>query len=87
MSSPFVESAMNDAIIKAFEESIQAKRSFLKENLNTLVTVINLLAAAFSNGNKFLLFGTGGVPQMHSISLLSLLTVFVSRDDPCLPWH
>lgn len=60
MSSPFVESAMNDAIIKAFEESIQAKRSFLKENLNTLVAVINLLAAAFSNGKKFLLFGNGG---------------------------
>ncbi len=60
MSSPFVESAMNDAIIKAFEESIQAKRSFLKENFNTLVAVINLLAAAFSNGKKFLLFGNGG---------------------------
>ena len=51
---------MNDAIIKAFEESIQTKRSFLKENLNTLVTVIDLLAAAFSNGKKFLLFGNGG---------------------------
>jgi D-sedoheptulose 7-phosphate isomerase len=51
---------MNDAIIKAFEESIQAKRSFLKENFNTLVAVINLLAAAFSNGKKFLLFGNGG---------------------------
>ncbi len=51
---------MNDAIIKAFEESIQAKRAFLKENLNTLVTVIDLLAAAFSNGKKFLLFGNGG---------------------------
>ena len=60
MSFPLVEATMNDAIIKAFEESIQAKRSFLKENLNTLVTVINLLAAAFSNGNKFLLFGNGG---------------------------
>ncbi len=60
MSSPFVESAMNDAIIKAFEESVLAKKAFLKENLNSLVTVINLLAAAFSNGKKFLLFGNGG---------------------------
>ena len=51
---------MNDAIIKAFEESIQAKRTFLKENLNTLVTVIDLLARAFSTGKKFLLFGNGG---------------------------
>ena len=60
MASPFVESAMNDAIIKAFEESVLAKKAFLEENLNSLVTVINLLAAAFSNGKKFLLFGNGG---------------------------
>jgi D-sedoheptulose 7-phosphate isomerase len=60
MPSPFLETSMNDAIIKAFEESIQAKRSFLKENLNTLVTVIDLLAKAFSTGKKFLLFGNGG---------------------------
>ncbi len=60
MASPFVESAMNDAIIKAFEESVLAKKAFLKENLNSLVTVINLLAAAFSDGKKFLLFGNGG---------------------------
>ena len=51
---------MNDAIIKAFEESVLAKKAFLKENLNSLVTVINLLVAAFSNGKKFLLFGNGG---------------------------
>ncbi len=51
---------MNDAIIKAFEESVLAKKAFLEENLNSLVTVINLLAAAFSNGKKFLLFGNGG---------------------------
>ena len=51
---------MNDAITKAFEESVLAKKAFLKENLNSLVTVINLLAAAFSNGKKFLLFGNGG---------------------------
>ncbi len=51
---------MNDAIIKAFEESVLAKKAFLKENLDSLVTVINLLAAAFSNGKKFLLFGNGG---------------------------
>jgi len=60
MASPFVESAVNDAIIKAFEESVLAKKAFLEENLNSLVTVINLLAAAFSNGKKFLLFGNGG---------------------------
>jgi D-sedoheptulose 7-phosphate isomerase len=51
---------MNEAIIEAFEESIQAKRSFLKENLNTLVTVIELISQAFIQGKKLLLFGNGG---------------------------
>jgi len=60
MSSPFVESIMNDAIIKAFEESVLAKKSFLKENLRTLVLVIDLIAQAFTDGKKLLLFGNGG---------------------------
>ncbi len=60
MSSPFVESTMNDAIIKAFEESVQAKKSFLKENLSTLISVIDLIAQAFIGGKKLLLFGNGG---------------------------
>lgn len=51
---------MKDAIIKAFEESIQAKKSFLKENLNILLTAIELIAHAFLRGNKLLLFGNGG---------------------------
>ena len=51
---------MKDAIVKAFEESIQVKRSFLKDNLGALVTAIDLIAQAFLRGNKFLLFGNGG---------------------------
>ncbi len=51
---------MKDAIIKAFEESIQAKKAFVKENLHTLLAVIDLIAQAFLRGNKLLLFGNGG---------------------------
>src|SRR3989338_6287624 len=51
---------MKDAIVKAFEESIQVKRSFLKDNLGALVTAIDLIAQAVLRGNKFLLFGNGG---------------------------
>jgi D-sedoheptulose 7-phosphate isomerase len=51
---------MKDAIIEAFEESIQAKKAFLKENLGTLITTIDLVAQAFVRGNKLLLFGNGG---------------------------
>ncbi len=51
---------MNDFIIKAFEESIQVKKAFLKNNIETLVTVVNLIAGTFSNEHKLLLFGNGG---------------------------
>ena len=51
---------MKDAIVKAFEESIQAKKAFLRDNLDTLITAIDVIAAAFLRGNKLLLFGNGG---------------------------
>jgi len=51
---------MKEAITKAFEESIQAKKAFLKENLNTLIGAIEAIAEAFLRGNKFLIFGNGG---------------------------
>ncbi|MBI4529762.1 MAG: SIS domain-containing protein [Deltaproteobacteria bacterium] len=51
---------MKDAIIRAFEESIQAKRAFLKENLNSLLAAIDHIAQAFIAGNKLLIFGNGG---------------------------
>ena len=51
---------MKEAITKAFEESIQAKKAFLKENLSTLMSAIDAIAEAFLRGNKFLIFGNGG---------------------------
>jgi len=51
---------MNDAIVKAFEESVRVKQAFLHDNLATLTQVIDAIVAAFRNGNKLLLFGNGG---------------------------
>ena len=51
---------MKEAIVKAFEDSIRTKKSFLKENLDTLLQVIDFTAQAFIRGNKLLLFGNGG---------------------------
>ncbi len=51
---------MNDFITQVFEDSIQAKKTFLKENLDNLITVIDRIAQAFAKGNKLLLFGNGG---------------------------
>ena len=51
---------MKEAIVRAFEDSVRTKKSFLKGNLETLLTVIDLTAQAFIRGNKLLLFGNGG---------------------------
>jgi D-sedoheptulose 7-phosphate isomerase len=51
---------MKDAIIRAFEDSARTKKAFLKDNLETLLAVIDLTAEAFLRGNKLLLFGNGG---------------------------
>jgi D-sedoheptulose 7-phosphate isomerase len=51
---------MREAIAAAFDESIRVKQAFLRENLDTLVRVIDALAAMFRRGNKLLIFGNGG---------------------------
>jgi D-sedoheptulose 7-phosphate isomerase len=51
---------MKDLITKAFKESIRVKEAFLQENLDALVAVIDVVARAFQQGNKLLLFGNGG---------------------------
>jgi D-sedoheptulose 7-phosphate isomerase len=51
---------MKDAVTRAFEESIGVKQAFLRDHLDTLVTAINAIAAAFQKGNKLLIFGNGG---------------------------
>ena len=54
------QQSMNDAIARAFDESIRAKRAFLRDNLETLPQVIVAIAEGFRRGNKLLLFGNGG---------------------------
>ena len=51
---------MKDAIVKAFDESVRVKQAFLRDNLDTLTQVIDVIVTAFKNGNKLLLFGNGG---------------------------
>ena len=51
---------MRDAIIKAFEESVQAKQAFLRDHLDILIQVVNAVADCFRKGHKLLLFGNGG---------------------------
>jgi D-sedoheptulose 7-phosphate isomerase len=51
---------MNDLIVQAFDESIRVKQAFLRDNIETLIEVIEAIVAAFQKGNKLLLFGNGG---------------------------
>lgn len=51
---------MKETIRKIFEESIEAKRSFFEEQTEDLIRVIHLIADAFTNQRKLLLFGNGG---------------------------
>jgi D-sedoheptulose 7-phosphate isomerase len=47
-------------IHRSFAASIAVKRQFLRENLDTLVQVVETIAAALQVGSKLLLFGNGG---------------------------
>jgi D-sedoheptulose 7-phosphate isomerase len=51
---------MKDAIIKTFEESARVKIKFAGENVEKIEEVVQLIAEAFREGKKVLLFGNGG---------------------------
>ncbi len=51
---------MKDAIIKIFEDSAQVKTKFARENAEKIVEVVQLIAQAFREGRKVVLFGNGG---------------------------
>ncbi len=51
---------MKDAITKIFEESAQLKIKFARENVDKIIDVVQLIAQAFREGKKVILFGNGG---------------------------
>ncbi len=51
---------MKDAIIKIFEDSAQVKVKFAREHADMIVEVVQLIAQAFREGKKVILFGNGG---------------------------
>ncbi|WP_447860832.1 D-sedoheptulose-7-phosphate isomerase [Nitrospira calida] len=51
---------MKDRIIKAFEESVEVKRAFVREHADRIAQVAQLIGRAFREGRKVLLFGNGG---------------------------
>jgi D-sedoheptulose 7-phosphate isomerase len=51
---------MKDAIVKIFEESARVKTAFARENAEKIAEVVMLIAQAFREGKKVILFGNGG---------------------------
>lgn len=51
---------MQKIIIKSFEESIAVKKAFVREYAPLIEEVSRLIASAFNDGKKLMLFGNGG---------------------------
>ena len=51
---------MVQKVLKAFQESADIKEKFARENAETVVEVSRLIANAFNEGKKLVLFGNGG---------------------------
>ena len=51
---------MKERVIKAFEESVDVKRRFVQAHADRIVQVASVIATAFREGHKVLLFGNGG---------------------------
>ena len=51
---------MKERVLRAFAESTTVKQQFAHEHADRIVQVAKLIATAFRDGNKVLLFGNGG---------------------------
>jgi D-sedoheptulose 7-phosphate isomerase len=51
---------MKHLVLNAFAESASVKQQFAREHADRIVQVANLIATAFREGHKVLLFGNGG---------------------------
>lgn len=75
---------MNQKIQKIFEESASLKLRFAKENSDAISEVARLIADAFSEGRKLLIFGNGG----SAMDASHIAAEFVNRfrqERPPLP--
>ena len=75
---------MEEKIVKAFEESISVKGKFLKDNVAAIIEASKMIAAAFTEGRKLLLFGNGGSATDASHMAAEFVNRF-KRERPGLP--
>lgn len=75
---------MEKKILRAFEDSIRIKEKFVKENAPLIAEVSKLIADAFNEGKKVVIFGNGG----SACDASHIAAEFVNRfkkDRPGLP--
>ncbi|MCL5023206.1 MAG: D-sedoheptulose 7-phosphate isomerase [Nitrospirae bacterium] len=75
---------MKEKILKAFEESISVKDKFVKEHVDAIMEASKLIAEAFNDGKKLLLFGNGGSATDASHIAAEFINRF-KRERPGLP--
>lgn len=75
---------MREKILKIFEESLKVKERFVKENIETITEVSKVIAKAFNEGKKLLLFGNGGSATDASHIAAEFVNRF-KKDRPGLP--
>ena len=51
---------MKESVIRAFDESADVKRRFVRDHAERIVDLAQLIARTFRDGHKLLLFGNGG---------------------------
>jgi len=75
---------MEAGIIKAFEDSISVKQRFVKENASLIAKASRVIAEAFNDGKKLLIFGNGGSACDASHIAAEFVNRF-KRERPGLP--
>lgn len=76
---------MKDKILRAFEESIQVKEKFIDgKNTDKIFEVSKVIANAFNDGKKLILFGNGGSATDASHIAAEFINRF-KRERPGLP--
>ncbi len=76
---------MKNKIIRSFEESIQVKQKFIDDkNIDKIFEVAKIIANAFNEGAKLILFGNGGSSTDASHIAAEFVNRF-KRERPGLP--
>lgn len=75
---------MKDKILKAFEDSVNVKARFVEKSVDLIAEVSKVIADAFNEGRKVVIFGNGGSACDASHIAAEFVNRF-KRDRPGLP--